>query len=219
MVLRRRKKTAGTENRKVKNASKTTYDGVLYDSQVEAYMAQLLTEAGIKFERQKEYVLQDGFRYNGEWVRPMCIIPDFYLTEYNIIIDTKGWQTPDSKLKFKLLKHKLIGEGEPEIVILENKKACKFYVESLMLNTPETKTLCRDLLRHGYKLSIEPKTKLHGFVVELTVSKKNKVVYANNLWCDGCYTTENFLNLADKLSEEFKKQPLFTKIFNKEKQT
>lgn len=66
-------------NSKIKNATRNERNGVVFASKVERFMYDLLTMHGIDFEFQKRYVLQEGFRYNGEAIRPVTYTTDFWL--------------------------------------------------------------------------------------------------------------------------------------------
>lgn len=91
-------------NKKVMNAKKVEQFGLTFDSRLELYLYNALCDAGIDFEFQKKFELQPKFKYLGENIRPIVIIVDFYLTGRNKILDSKGWSTTISKLKYKLLK-------------------------------------------------------------------------------------------------------------------
>lgn len=91
-------------NRKVRNATATERDGVVFDSRLEQHMHNLLTRHGIGFLFQKKYTVQEGFKYNGESIRPITYTVDFYLPDYDIAIDTKGVPTQQGQLRIKMLK-------------------------------------------------------------------------------------------------------------------
>lgn len=93
-----------TGNRKVKNATKSECDGVVFDSRLERHMHDALTAHGIVFEFQKKYTLQESFRYNGETVRAITYTVDFYLPDHDIAVDTKGISTQQGQLRIKMLK-------------------------------------------------------------------------------------------------------------------
>lgn len=122
------------KNAKVKNATKVVQNGISFDSRLEAYLHGLLTSAGIYFEFQKKFELQAKFTYREKTIRPIAIIFDFYLTERNILIDTKGWQTYDGKIKHKMLKSVLkhLHDMQPEIIMPKNKKECDLLLNKLL---------------------------------------------------------------------------------------
>lgn len=98
-------------NRKVKNATRNERDGVVFASRLERFMYDLLKMHGIGFEFQKRYVLQEGFRYNGEAVRPVTYTTDFWLPDHNMVIDTKGHKTQQGVLRIKMLKRRFADAG------------------------------------------------------------------------------------------------------------
>lgn len=120
-------------NQKVKNATKVEVDGVKFDSLLEKTMYDLLTAAGIEFEFQKEIVIQPKFKYGGATIRSIKIVVDFFLTKRNKIIDTKGWPTDISKLKYKLLKYFFFSKDEqPEIFMPGTKVECIYLINKLL---------------------------------------------------------------------------------------
>ena len=123
-------------NRRVRNATKCEADGFKFDSKLEMYAYRQFKEAGFDFDMQVEIELVPKFRYNGEAVRAIKIIPDFYLKDHNTYVDTKGFALPEAKLKYKLLKYLLYCEYgtelQPKVVILKNQKEVREYVQSLI---------------------------------------------------------------------------------------
>lgn len=112
-------------NRKIKNATKLEYEGIIWDSKLELYMGKLLLGSKIIFSRQHTFELMPGFRYNGAAIRPIKIVVDFYIPSMGFIIDTKGYQLADNKLKVKLLKHLLYTNGTPyQIFMPSTQKEC-----------------------------------------------------------------------------------------------
>ena len=93
------------------HSRKVELDGNTFDSQKEAGRyaeLKLLLRAGeiLKIELQPEFVLQEGFRHNGKWHRPIAYRADFRITYPDgrqVVIDTKGFKTPEYRLKLKLL--------------------------------------------------------------------------------------------------------------------
>lgn len=97
-------------------AKKTFYKNVIYDSKKEAkraYELDMLSKAGeiSHLERQKTFVLQDGFINNqGKKIRQITYIADFvYYDEKNkhwVAEDTKGFRTDVYRIKRKLFECK-----------------------------------------------------------------------------------------------------------------
>lgn len=90
---------------------KVTLDGIVFDSQAEAYRYQelrLLEDGGAirALTCQPKFLLQDGFVHNGKRERAIYYIADFkYLdvdTDEWVIEDAKGARTEVYKLKRKL---------------------------------------------------------------------------------------------------------------------
>lgn len=99
---------------KYKNV-KVEIDGIKFDSKFEAefYFSELqwLQAAGeiTKIERQKAYLLQPAFKYQGKTIRAIHYVADFVVTYKDgrvEVIDTKGVQTKEYLLKKKLLLYK-----------------------------------------------------------------------------------------------------------------
>lgn len=128
-------KTKPEGNRKVKNATKVQSDGQVFDSKLEAYMYEQLRSNNIGFELKKKFVLQEGFQYNGEAIRAITIIPDFWFPDRCLVVDTKGFQTDVSAVRFKLLKKHLSERYEnSEVVLLKNKKEIDGFILKLKFN-------------------------------------------------------------------------------------
>lgn len=102
-----------------KDTSKRTYNGIIFDSILEMkyYRDVILpnVESGqiVKYELQKEYVLQPKFTRNNKSVLPIKYVADFYVVYNNgheEVIDTKGM--PDS---VALLKRKMFWYHFPDV--------------------------------------------------------------------------------------------------------
>lgn len=121
-------------NKKILNATKTIIDGITFDSKLEAFMYGLLKTFKIPFEMKKEFQVQEPFVYNGDKIRAITIIPDFWLPEYNLLIDTKGNQTPDNKIKIKMLKYffQTHDTACPKILLPSTKEECQAVINSLI---------------------------------------------------------------------------------------
>ena len=92
------------------------YNGKKYRSTLEASTAQLLDSLGIPYEYEtKKIVLQDGFYspFQKDKVRQICYVPDFVIGP--ILLETKGFETPDWIIKKKLL-FKYLMENEPDTI-------------------------------------------------------------------------------------------------------
>lgn len=120
-------------NRKVIGAEKQELNGIKFSSKLELYFYNLLTAVKIPFLFQVEYELQPKFSFQGVTIRDIKIIVDFYIENHDILIDTKGWQLADNKIKHKLLKYKLISEGKKTTIELPStKEECEALIYRLL---------------------------------------------------------------------------------------
>lgn len=120
-------------NKKVKNAQKTFKHGVWFDSTLELYMWERLTEANIRFTFKPKYILQPSFKYRGESMLPITLTSDYELLDYDIIIDPKGWANDLAPLKNKMLKLHLLNNGrQPRIVFPKNQVQCRELVFQIL---------------------------------------------------------------------------------------
>jgi len=97
-------------------AYKVTINNILFDSIMESrfyvYLMKLKDSKEIKkFERQVTFELQEKFRnkFTGKVVLPINYIADFVVTDKDgevFVVDVKGLETPDFKIKKKLFMHK-----------------------------------------------------------------------------------------------------------------
>lgn len=122
-------------NRKVRNAVKVERDGVVFDSRLERHMFDLLTMHGIAFTMQKRYVLQEGFKYGPETIRPITYTVDFELSDYDVIIDTKGLRTQQGTMRVKMLKRLLADLGRTtRIELPRTKDECSVLASRIINN-------------------------------------------------------------------------------------
>ena len=93
------------------NKARRTYNDIVFDSELEMkyYRDVLLpaVERGeiVNYELQKKYELQPKFEHDGESIRAIIYIADFYI-EYadghTEVIDTKGMQDSTALMKRKM---------------------------------------------------------------------------------------------------------------------
>lgn len=113
---------------------KIEIDGKKFDSKLELYCYNMLKQLKIPFEFQKKEVLMGSFRYNGKAVREITLTVDF-VAEYKQIkyyIDTKGFATEVSKMKYKMLKNQLKGDMYTDVVWLKNQKEVQSFINKLI---------------------------------------------------------------------------------------
>jgi hypothetical protein len=118
------------------NASKQVVDGIEFDSRLEAFMYGRLNQLKIPFEMQYEVELMQAFRdYEGKAVRRMYMLVDFVIRKDGVtyFIDTKGFATPDAKIKYKLLKNMIHKSGRSAIVaFVKTQKEVDAFINKLI---------------------------------------------------------------------------------------
>lgn len=107
------------------------YKGVKYRSQLEVKTAQVLDKLNISFNYEpRKLILQDGFRcpYQKDKVRALTYTPDFTIGP--IMLECKGFETPEWKIKKKLL-FKYLTENEPDVIFYQVHDAGRHLLEAL----------------------------------------------------------------------------------------
>lgn len=93
---------------------KVEVDGITFDSKIEAryyqYLKQLKKQGIVKdFELQPKFILLERFKKNGKTFRSIEYIADFkveYPNGYVEVVDIKGMETKDFKIKRKLFEYR-----------------------------------------------------------------------------------------------------------------
>lgn len=102
-----------------KNASKRTYDGIVFDSALEmrfykeVLLSKLKSGEVVRYELQKKYELQPKFEHDGKKIQPINYVADFFIVYadgHEEVIDTKG--CPDS---VALIKRKMFWFTYPDV--------------------------------------------------------------------------------------------------------
>jgi protein associated with RNAse G/E len=122
-----------TPNKRKYGNKKLVVDGVKFDSKLEYTCYNLLKMLKFDFDFQHKVILVDKFRFNGEGVRAITLTVDFVIRAngQTIYLDTKGFPTEVSKIKYKLLKDKLKSELFTDVVWLKNQKEVKIFINEL----------------------------------------------------------------------------------------
>jgi hypothetical protein len=125
------------------NAVKVVYDGRKFDSKLECNIYKVLKERlvpyGFHIGFQPLFILQDKFKFEGHIIRPITYKADFLIykgspdTDIGVfnkyaIIDAKGMETPEFKLKRKLFI-KIYGY---DIVILKSMKQANLWCDNFL---------------------------------------------------------------------------------------
>lgn len=94
---------------------KVEHNGIKADSKLEMMAYNLLKANNFEFDFQVTIeLLPKHVNWNKKKIRATEMIVDFviYLNGVNIYLDTKGFATSESKIKYKWLSYKLIESGE-----------------------------------------------------------------------------------------------------------
>jgi hypothetical protein len=101
-------------------------DGTKSDSKLESYLKGQLTLHKIPYEQQVKHVLMEGFKHEGKAVREIAYKLDFVVNN-EIAVETKGFFTPDGKMKWKMFLN-LYRNKYKECVIIRNQKECNAFI-------------------------------------------------------------------------------------------
>ena len=160
---------------RIQNVHEKWYKGVKYKSTLEADTAETLDRMGLPI-RYEERVLTvfEGFRcdYQKDKVRDVEYKPDFWVG--NIILECKGFETPEWKLKKKLV-FKYLKDNEPDVIFYQTKDARKSLITAL-----------------------DPHWSYLGYAIRVTSSKKNKNGHAFTALYDSVAIAMKNLGLEKK---------------------
>jgi|688.fasta_scaffold365078_2 hypothetical protein len=95
-----------TKNNVVGRVKTLEYNGVKLKGNWELMVAKWFDENNIKWEHETKF-------FNYEWNGKRKYYPDFYLSEYNIFIEVKGYETERDKIKWLSV---------PNLVVLKKKE-------------------------------------------------------------------------------------------------
>ena len=116
---------------RIQNVHEKWYKGVKYKSTLEADTAEALDKMGlpIRYE-ERTLTVFEGFRcnYQKEKIRDIEYKPDFWVGD--IILECKGFETPEWKLKKKLV-FKYLKENEPDVLFYQIHDARKQLIQAL----------------------------------------------------------------------------------------
>lgn len=124
-------KRKASANKKVRNATPTTIDGIKFRSKLEAFTYNCLKQNNIPFEYEAhKYEIQPKFVYIKESVRPITWTPDFVGDSF--IIECKGWANDAFPNKLKQFKYWLYCKHfTPDIYIVHSNKEVLSCVEKI----------------------------------------------------------------------------------------
>lgn len=123
-----------TTNKKVKNATKVTIDGITFRSKLEAFTYQTLKENGIAAEYERyRFELLPKFTYQNENIRAITYLPDFVGKDF--IIECKGFATDAWPNREKLFKFYLANNSpNVKFYLVKTQKQVKELIKTLKNN-------------------------------------------------------------------------------------
>jgi len=116
---------------RIVNVHAQEYQGKKFRSTLEAQTAKTLDELGIPYQYEERKIeLMEGFRspFQEDKVRSIFYIPDFIIGP--IMLECKGFETPEWKIKKKLL-FKWLQENEPDTIFHQIHDARKSLLQML----------------------------------------------------------------------------------------
>jgi len=130
--MKKTKKTSSI-NKKVRNATKVTVDGINFKSKLEVYTYKKLQENEIyaKYEDRK-FTLLEAFIYDDKKIRPMTYTPDF-VGEW-FVIECKGRANDSFPLRWKLFKYYLTtNDIQYKLFLPRNQKQVDEVIKEILL--------------------------------------------------------------------------------------
>ena len=141
---------------RIQNVKQQDWNGLHFRSSLEAQTAKVLKQLDIPFKyEERKLVLQDGFRspFQKDKVRAVTYTPDFEIG--HIILECKGFETPEWKIKKKLL-FKYLMDNEPETLFYQIHDAKKSLLEVLDRHWKELGYIIQVTEKPTKKLTFEP---------------------------------------------------------------
>lgn len=136
-----KRKSNKKENKKVKNATPNTYNGIQFKSQLETYVYKQLKAHSLKADYEPiKFELIPSFVFCGKKIRAMTYTPDF--VGDNFIIEAKGRPNDVWPYKWKWFMWSLLNRGLAEkyklFVVHNHKETDKCIEDILKLNNYES---------------------------------------------------------------------------------
>lgn len=114
-IIVKKKRNKFNVDQSKKGKQNRTYEGIIYDSELEMKFFRDVIQVGLKngsvkkCERQVKFELQPKFEYMGEKILAINYVADFVVTYADdsvIVWDTKGLADATAKLKKKMFHYK-----------------------------------------------------------------------------------------------------------------
>lgn len=118
-------------NKKIKNATPFTIDGINFKSKLEAFVYESFKKINLPLDYEpKSFELIPSFVFNGNKIRPMTYTPDF--VHSNFIIECKGFGNDVWPVKEKLFKWYLSrNQIEKQFYVVKNQKEVLALIEKI----------------------------------------------------------------------------------------
>lgn len=116
---------------RIQNVHPKEYKGVKYRSTLEAETAETLDCMGIPIRyEERRFTIFEGFRcsFAKIKIKPITYKPDFWVGD--IILECKGFETPEWMIKKKLI-FKYLMESEPDVIYYQIKNCRKDLIQAL----------------------------------------------------------------------------------------
>lgn len=113
---------------------KVIANGIKFDSKLEHYLYGYLQLINSDFDFQHRITLVEGFKFNGKAVRAITMLVDFIVRKNGktYYVDTKGFPTEVSKIKYKMLKNQLKDCENVDVIWLSDEKQVNGFINSLI---------------------------------------------------------------------------------------
>lgn len=118
-------------NKKVKNATSVTIDGIKFKSKLEAYTYSRFKEENIPLTYEsKRFELLPKFEFQNKKIRSITYLPDFIGDKF--IIECKGYRTDSWPLREKLFNYYLYThEPNTEFYVVHTQKQVDALIDKL----------------------------------------------------------------------------------------
>lgn len=122
------------KNKKVKNATKRTVDGINFKSKLEVYCYEQLKKHKISAEYENhKFEILPPFIYNGKKIRKMTYTPDFVGDSF--VIECKGNPNDAFPLRWKIFKYYLYKNNiQYDLYLPRSKKQIDETIEKIKQN-------------------------------------------------------------------------------------
>lgn len=170
------------------NSKKVEVDGILFDSSIEAEYYKVLKSKEEEFEIHPKFVLQEKCSIDGEKIGGITYVADFRVG--NTVIDIKGVETTDFKMKAKMFKAKY---KNLKLICLAK---CPLKYIKYSNNGFINKEVLNKLQREN-RIKINPETKRKKKMITEDIKTLKKFIELNKKY--------NFITQTSRIKDEIKR--------------